>query len=64
MDVIAKMLSNNLDSKLTVELANGMAHTIKTEFDKLSAQLQAALDELDAMHTAEDNRHFADSEEE
>ncbi|MEQ4616718.1 MAG: hypothetical protein ABN482_01580 [Corticimicrobacter sp.] len=38
MDAITQMLMNNTGHSLTVELINGVNHTIKTDFDRLAAE--------------------------
>lgn len=49
MQAITQMLMNNMGQRLTVELVNGMNHTIKTEFEKVQAQLQATEAERDEL---------------
>lgn len=41
MQVITQMFINNQGHRLTVELINGMNLTIKSEFDRLTNQLEA-----------------------
>lgn len=53
MQVITQMLLNNAGQRLTTELINGMAHTIKTEFLKMESELnelRARLDEQSGQH--------------
>lgn len=49
MQAITQMLMNNVNQRMTVELINGMNHTIKKEFEKVQAQLQATEVERDEL---------------
>ncbi|MEQ4618318.1 MAG: hypothetical protein ABN482_09750 [Corticimicrobacter sp.] len=49
MEKITQMLMNNAGQRLTVELINGMNHTIKTEFDSLAVQNCELQERIDAL---------------
>lgn len=59
MEIINQMLINNRDQRLTAELINGMAHTIRVQFEEQKTQHAQELEAL-SMALSQDQEGVSD----